>query len=70
MFETLWPRVRTLARGVGFLAGLAVIGVAVLSILQTPVLGTGGGTEPTRQIAVELLAIVGACMWMLLVTRL
>jgi hypothetical protein len=69
MFETLWPRVRTLARGVGFLAGLAVIGVASLSILQTPVF-SGGATEPTRQIAVELLAIVGACMWMLLVTRL
>jgi hypothetical protein len=68
MFETVWPRLRTLARAVGFLAGLAVIGVASLSILQTPVLGTGAGAEPTKQIALELLMIVGAAMWMLFVT--
>jgi hypothetical protein len=68
VLEPVWPRLRTLARAIGFLAGLAVIGVAVLSILQTPVIA-GGAREPTRQIALELLAIVGGVMWMLLVTR-
>ena len=68
MFETVWPRVRTLARAVGFLAGLAVIGVASLSILQTPALA--GGEGATARVAPELLAIVGAAMWMLLLTKL
>lgn len=69
MFETVWPRVRTVARLVAFGVGLAVIGWAILSILQTPV-ASGPGAEPTGQIATELLAIVAGAMWMLLVTRL
>jgi len=68
MFETLWPRLRTLARLVAFAAGLAIIGVAVLSILQTPLV-SGTGQEPTAQIALELVLIAGAAMWMLLVTK-
>lgn len=67
MFETVWPRVRTLARALGFLAGLAVIGVASLSIVQTPALAGSDGA--TARVAPELLAIVAASMWMLLVTR-
>lgn len=70
MFETVWPRLRTFLRSIAFFAGLAVIGVAVLSILQTPVIGGQTAAEPTRQIAGELVAIAAACMWMLLVTKL
>jgi hypothetical protein len=69
MFETVWPRLRTLGRLFGFLGGLAVIGVAGLSILQNPTAGVGGDGA-TAAVAPELLAIVGAAMWMLLVTKL
>lgn len=69
MFETLKPRLRTLARMVGFGAGLAVIGLAGLSILQTPIVN-GPGAEPAAQVAPELLAIAAACLWMLLVVKL
>ena len=68
MFETVWPRVRTLARLFGFLGGLAVIGVAGLSILQSPTTGLGGEAT-TAAVAPELLAIVAACLWMLLMTK-
>lgn len=68
MFETVWPRLRTFVRSLAFFAGLGVIAWAAFSILQTPVIG-GNATEPTRLIATELVAIVGACLWMLLVTK-
>ena len=69
MLETAWPRLRTLARGVAFVAALAVIAWASLSILQTPVGTPPAGTEPTRAIAVELLAIVAAAGVAVAVTR-
>ena len=69
MLETAWPRLRTLARGVAFVAALAVIAWAVVSILETPVGTPPAGTEPTRAISVELLAIVAAAGLALGVTR-
>jgi len=69
MLETAWPRLRTLARGVAFVAALSVIAWAILSILQTPVGTPPAGTEPTRAIAVELLAIVAAAGVAVFVTR-
>lgn len=69
MVETVWPRLRGVVRLLAFLAGLTVVGVGILSALHAPIVGRGVG-EPTRQIAPELLAIVGGCLWMLLVTKL
>jgi len=69
MLETAWPRVRTLARGVAFVAALAVIAGSILSILQTPVGTPPAGTEPTRAIAAELLAITAAAGVAVAVTR-
>ena len=69
MLETLWPRLRSVGRLAGFGIGLAVIAGAALSAMAQPTF-VEGSAEPTRQLAPELFAILGACLWMLLVTRL
>lgn len=69
MLEVVWPRVRTLARVVGFLLGLVAIAAAVWSIIQTPAAFRATGEETAAHIAAELLVIVGASLWVLFVTK-
>jgi len=69
MFETLWPRLRTWGRLAGFVAGLGVIGSAVLSILATPTAFLGTGEQSAAVVAPELAVIAGTCLALLVVVR-
>jgi len=69
MFETLCPRLRTWGRLAVFVAGLGVIGSAVLSILATPTAFLGTGEQSAAVVAPELALIAGTCLALLVVVR-
>lgn len=69
MYETVWPRVRTLVRLAAFAIGVVVIAWAALGIFNTPLELLPPGDERTQVVIEEVLIIGVACFWMLLATK-